>query len=227
MADALEEAEIPILRAEVGDVRPRDVAVASTANEPEHKVILGFNVDVLPDAEDDLEVNGDVTLYTNDVIYRLVEEYQEQVEEQRRAQQETVLDKIVRPCRFRILEDHVFRQNDPAVVGVEVLSGTLGNNRNVAKWEGNEPKRVGEVSGIQDQGEDVSSARAGDRVSVAIDGPTVGRGIEEGDELWIELPEKHAKILEQELSGEIPADELEALQGYLDKHRRRDPFWGK
>jgi translation initiation factor 5B len=67
----------------------------------------------------------------------------------------------------------------------------------------------------------------GERVSVAIDGPTVGRQIDEGDELWAELPEKHAKILEQELSEEIRADEFEALGAYLDKHRKRDPFWGK
>ena len=83
------------------------------------------------------------------------------------------------------------------------------------------------MNGIQEQGEDVSEVRAGKRVSVAIDGPTVGRQIDEGDELWVMLPEKHAKILEQELSSDIPADELEALQSYLDKHRRRDPFWGK
>jgi translation initiation factor 5B len=168
-----------------------------------------------------------VELFEDDVIYQLVEEYEQHVEETQRAQQETVLDKIVRPCRFRILEDHVFRQSNPAVVGVEVLSGTLKNNQRVVKFEDNEPSRVGELSGIQDQGEDVSEARAGKRVSVAIDGPTVGRQVDEGDELWIELPEKHAKILEQELTDEIPADELEALQGYLDKQRSRDPFWGK
>ena len=41
------------------------------------------------------------------------------------------------------------------------------------------------------------------------------------------MPEKHAKILEQELKEEITADEREALQGYLDTRRKRDPFWGK
>ncbi len=226
MANALKEAEVPILRAEVGDIAPRDIAVAGTAKDMEHKVILGFNVDVLPDAEHELDVS-DVRLFDSDVIYRLIEEYEEFVDEQQRAQQETVLEKIVRPCRFRVLEDHVFRQSNPAVVGVEVMSGTLKNNQYVVKWEGNKPKRVGQLNGIQEQGEDVKSVRAGNRVSVAIDGPTVGRQIDEGDELWVDLPEKHAKILEQELSGEIPSDELEALQSYLDKHRRRDPFWGK
>jgi translation initiation factor 5B len=226
MANALEEAEVPVLRAEVGDVAPRDVAVASTAREDEHRAILGFNVDVLPDAEDDLS-ESDVRLFVDDVIYQLVEDYGTFVDERKRAQQETVLDKIRRPCRFRILEDHVFRQSNPAVVGVEVLAGTLRNNVPVVRWDGDSPTRVGELAGIQEQGEDVSESRAGNRVSVAIDGPTVGRQVDEGDELWVELPEKHAKILEQELSDEIPADELEALQGYLDYHRRRDPFWGK
>ncbi len=226
MANALVEAEVPILRAEVGDVAPRDVAVASTAAEAEHQVILGFNVDVLSNAEAEVE-ETDVRLFRDDVIYQLVEDYEAFVEERQRAQQETVLDKIIRPARFQILPDHVFRQNNPAVVGVEVLSGTLKNNTYVGRFDGNEFERLGQLSGIQKNSEDVSEARAGERVSVAIDGPTVGRQIDEGDELWVDLPEKHAKILEQELDGEIPADELEALQGFLDNHRRRDPFWGK
>ncbi|MGQ3411435.1 translation initiation factor IF-2 [Natrinema sp. LN54] len=226
MADALDDAEVPIVRAEVGDVAPRDVSVASTADDGKQKAILGFNVDVLDDAEQRAGIE-DVTIFTDEVIYQLIEEYEEYVEGIEQAQQDTILDNITRPARFRILPDHTFRQNDPAVVGVEVNSGTVQNNANVVKFEGNEPDRVGQVKGIQEQGEDVDEARAGNRVSVAIDGPTVGRQIEEDDELWIEIPEKHAKILEQELASEIPGDELEALNMYLDKQRSRDPFWGK
>ncbi|WP_123619289.1 translation initiation factor IF-2 [Halorubrum sp. CSM-61] len=226
MANALREAEVPILRAEVGDIAPRDIAVAETANQDEHKSILGFNVDLLANAETELE-NADIKLFTNDVIYQLIEDYETYVEEKQRAQQETVLDKVVRPARFRILPDHTFRQNDPAVVGVEVISGTVQNNRNVGYFEGNEFQRAGQLSGIQKQGDDVDEARAGERVSIAIDGPTVGRDIEEGDTLWTEVPEKHAKILEQELKEEITADEREALSAYLETKRKRDPFWGK
>lgn len=226
MANALAEAEIPVMRAEVGDIAPRDISVASTADEPIHRTILGFNVELLGDAKRHAD-ESEVRIFRDDVIYQLVEGYDEFVEDSRRAQQETILDNITRPGRFQLLMDHTFRQNDPAVVGVEVLGGTVRNNSQVAKFEGNEPKRVGQVKGIQEQGEDVDEARQGKRVSVAIDGPTVGRQIEEGDELWIEIPEKHAKILEQELTEDIPADEREVLQMYLDKQRRRDPFWGK
>jgi len=226
IADALEEAEIPIVRAEVGDVAPRDIAVASTANDPKHEVVLAFNVDVLADAER-RGTEQDVRIFEEDVIYQLVDDYEEFVEGIERAQQEQVLDKIVRPSRFRVLEDHVFRQSDPAVVGVEVLSGTLKRNSRVVKWEGNQPTRVGQLKSIQDEGEDIDELRAGNRAAVSIDGPTVGRQIKEGDELWSELPEKHAKILEQELREDVPSDELEALSQYLEKHRKRDPFWGK
>ncbi|UHH24950.1 translation initiation factor IF-2 [Halobacterium noricense] len=226
LANAMEEAEIPVMSAEVGDIAPRDIAMATTADDDKHRTILGFNVDVLGDAEQKAE-NEDVRIFDSDVIYQLVEDYEEFVEERERAQQEAIFENIVRPARFRILQDHVFRQNDPAVVGVEVVSGTLKRNTPVGLMEGNELHRVGVVKGIQDQGEDVDEARAGNRVSVSIDGPTVGRDIKEGDELWVDLPEKHAKVLEQELSEEIPADEREALKAYLEIQRKRDPFWGK
>ena len=226
MGDALGELEIPILRAEVGDIARRDVTIASTVDDPRYRVILGFSVDVLDDAEDDA-TDADVELFTHDVIYRLIEEYEEFVESIDSQQQQAILENIVRPARFQILPDHTFRQNDPAVVGVEVLEGTLSRNATVIAFDGSTERNVGILKGIQEAGEDVDTARAGDRVSVAIDGPTVGRQIEEGDELWMQLPESHAKVLEQELSSDIPPDERDALQMYLERKRREDPFWGK
>jgi len=226
IANALREAEVPIVRAEVGEVARRDVAVATTADEPTHQVILAFNVDVRDDASQEAEDRG-VRIFRDDVIYQLVEDYEAFVEEIERAQQENVLEKISRAARFRVLEDHVFRQSDPAVVGIEVLGGLLQRNTRVVKFEGNEPGRVGALQSLQEQGEDVDEVRTGERVSAAIDGPTVGRQIEEGDELWAEIPEKHAKVLEQELLEELTGDERETLSMYLEKRRKVDPFWGK
>ncbi|MFB6078973.1 MAG: translation initiation factor IF-2 [Halarchaeum sp.] len=226
MANALDEAEIPIMRAEVGDIAPRDVSMATTVEEEEHRVILGFNVDVLGDAAGRAE-QDDVRIFESDVIYQLVEEYEGFVDEIERRQKEAVFENVMRPARFLILDDHVFRQSDPAVVGVEVISGTLKRNTPVGYFDGNEIHRVGVVKGIQDQGEDVDEVRAGNEVAVSIDGPTIGRDIDEGDELWVDLPEKHAKVLEQELLEEIPADEREALHQFLETQRKRDPFWGK
>ncbi len=226
LAGTLDEAEIPIMRAEVGDVAPRDVRIAETANESTHQTVLAFNVDVLDDARRMAE-QEDVELFEHDVIYQLIEDYEDHVTGIEEAQQEQVLENITRPARFEILPDHTFRQSDPAVVGVEIRGGLLRRNSRVVDFSGDEPERVGTLKTIQDEGEDVDEARTGERVAVSIDGPTVGRQIEEGDELWVEIPEKHAKILEQELTEDISADEREVLSMYLDKHRDRDPFWGK
>ena len=226
LASSLEEAEIPVMHAEVGDVAPRDIRMAETANQPQRQSILAFNVDVLDDARG-LAEQEDVRLFEHDVIYRLIESYEEHVEEIERAQQEQILENITRPARFEILPDHTFRQSDPAVVGVEIRGGLLKRNSRVVRFDDSEPERVGMLKSIQDEGEDVDEARTGERVAVSIDGPTVGRQIKEGDELWVEIPEKHAKILEQELTEDISADEREVLSMYLEKHRNRDPFWGK
>ncbi|MDS0221871.1 translation initiation factor IF-2 [Haloarcula sp. S1AR25-5A] len=226
LSSTLEEEEIPVMRAEVGAVAPRDVRVAETAGEPTNQAILAFSVEVLDDARD-LAEQEEVELFEDDVIYQLVESYDDHVTAIEEAQQEQILDNITRPAKFRVLQDHTFRQSDPAVVGVEILSGELRRNVNVIKWEDGEPHRVGTLKTIQDEGEDVDSARAGERMAVSIQGPTVGRQIEEGDDLWVEIPEKHAKILEQELKEDISVDEREALSMYLEKHRNRDPFWGK
>ncbi|MFC7074740.1 translation initiation factor IF-2 [Halovenus rubra] len=226
LVSTLEESEIPVMDASVGDVAPRDVRMAETASSSQEQSILAFNVDVLDDAQQ-LADQEDVRLFGHDVIYRLIEEYEEYVEEIEEAQQEQILENITRPARFKILPDHTFRQSDPAVVGVEVRGGLLRRNSNVVLFDGSTPDRVGSLKTIQDEGEDVDEARTGERVAVSIDGPTVGRQIKEGDELWVEIPEKHAKILEQELTEDISADEREVLSMYLDKHRNRDPFWGK
>ncbi|MDR5656021.1 translation initiation factor IF-2 [Halodesulfurarchaeum sp. HSR-GB] len=226
IANSLREAEIPILRAEVGDIAPRDVSVASTADEDTHQAILGFNVDVHDDAAD-LAAESDVRLFVDDVIYQLIEDYEAYVENIHRQQREAVFENVVRPARFRILRDHVFRQSGPAVVGVEVATGTLGRNVPVGYFENGEFERVGVLKTIQDEGEDLDELRAGERAAVSIDGPTVGRDIEEEDVLWVDLPENHAKVLEQELREDLPADEREALAQFLETRREREPFWGK
>jgi translation initiation factor 5B len=226
LASTLEEHEIPIMHAEVGDVAPRDVRIAETADEPTHQTILAFNVDVLEDARA-LAGEADVELFEHDVIYQLIEDYEEHVAAIEEAQQEQVMENITRPARFEILPDHTFRQSDPAVVGVEIRGGLLQRNTIVARFDDGDPERLGQLKSIQDEGEDVDEARTGERVAVSIQGPTVGRQIEEGDMLWTRLPEKHAKILEQELTEELSADERETLSLYLEKQRNRDPFWGK
>ncbi|MFP4632357.1 MAG: translation initiation factor IF-2 [Halobacteriota archaeon] len=222
LGKTLAEAEIPVMAASEGAVSRRDVVEAETAESGIHRAVLAFNVDVLDDAREYAD-EALVEVFEGDVIYRIVEEYEEWRRDVEEKRTERVLEAVSLPCRFRVLEDHVFRQSDPAVVGVEVEIGTLRNNVGVER----EGDAVGVVKGIQSQGDDVESAEAGDQVSVAIDGPTVGRDVHEGDVLYTVVPEKHARVLDQEVRDDLDPEIQRALDSYLDVKRGQDPFWAK
>jgi len=222
LAKALDDADVPIMTASEGAVSRRDIVDAETANEQKHRAVIAFNVDVLDDAREYAD-EALVEVFEGDVIYRLIEEYEDWVEGMEEERAENVLESVVLPAKFRVMHDHVFRQSDPAVVGVRVLSGALERNVQVERTG----ETVGTLQGLQRQGEDIDTAEEGEEVSAAIDGPTVGRDLKEGDVLYTSVPEKHAKALEQEFDDLLDDATTEALDEYLEQKRQVDPFWAK
>lgn len=215
--------EIPIRKASIGDISKRDIAEAKTIKEPLFSVIVGFDVDVLPDAREELNESG-IKLFLNDVIYKLIEDYHEWETKQKQLMEKRRYETIIMPGRFRIMPGCTFRQSKPAVVGVHVLGGTIKTNLEVMKEDGSV---IGRIKGIQEHNENIGEARAGMEVAVAIDGPIVGRQIKEGDTLYIDVPEKHAKISEQELFESMKVEDKETLLAFMEIKRRGNPFWGK
>ncbi len=158
------------------------------------------------------------------MIYGLIEEYQTWVEKQKTLYGKKRYETIVRPGKFKILPGYVFRQNKPAIVGIQVLGGTLRNGVYLMREDG---ARVGTLKGMQDRGENVSEIGAGKEVAVSIDGPTVGRQINEGDVLYVDVPEKHAKVMEQELYDALDQSERLMFDEFLTIRRKDNPFWAK
>jgi translation initiation factor 5B len=223
LAGELSRAEVPISKAGLGEVSRRDVIEADTVSDPLYSAVLGFNVDVLPDAKEAAE-RSNVSLFVNVVIYGLIEEYQFWFEKQKTLHGKKRYETIVRPGKIKILPGFVFRQSKPAIVGIQVLGGTLRNGVSLVREDG---VRVGTLKGIQERGENVSEIREGKEVAVSIDGPTVGRQINEGDVLYVEVPEKHAKVMEQELYDALGQSEKLMLDEFLTIKRRDNPFWAK
>ena len=211
--------EVPIRKAEVGDISHRDAVV----EDPIYSVIVGFNVKIHPDARDFLQ-ESNVKVFTSDVIYRLVEDYQKYVKEQQEQAEKKIFETIIRPGKFKILPGCVFRQSKPAVVGVRVLGGVVRTNVDVMLENGNV---VGKIKGLQSEGENIPSAGAGKEVAMAIEGATVGRQIKEEEVLYINVPERHAKILEHEIYDSLSTDEKEILDTFLSLKRKDNPFWAK
>jgi len=223
MVNELKGAEVPIRKADIGNISRRDIVEASAIEDPLYSVVMGFNVEILHDALDELQ-KTDVKLFMSDIIYRLVEDFEEHVDDLKALTEKQRSEAIIKPGKFRILPNHTFRQSKPAVVGVEIEGGLIKKKLNVMNESGN---RVGVIKVIQDKSENVDEAKFGSQVAVSIDGPVVGRNIKEGELLYIDVPEKHAKIVEQELIDSLAPDELETLEVFMGIKRKGNAFWGK
>ena len=219
----LKARDIHIHYADVGPISRRDVIRAAAINDPLLSAILGFNVDILPDALNEIQKTN-VPVFSSDIIYTIIESYERWVEDQKNKMEQERLEAVIRPGAVRILPDCVFRQSKPAVVGVQVIGGIVRTQVNLMREDG---ANVGVIKGIQAHNENQGSATVGQEVAISIDGPTVGRQIHEGDILYVNIPEKHARIVELELKPKLAEDEREVLENFLEIKRKKDPFWGR
>jgi len=224
IAESLERNNIPIRLADVGDVSKRDVMEAAVVKENEalYGVVLAFNVRVLPDAEEEAK-NRKVPIFRHNIIYHLVDDYLRWVEKEKEARERGEFEKLVKPAKIRILPGYVFRRAKPAIVGIEVLAGTIKPRLSLMNEEG---KEIGEILQIQDRGKAISLAQKGAQVAISIDKPVVGRHIDEGDILYVSIPELHAKKLSK-FAGRLSPDELECLDEIVKIMSRKKPFWGR
>lgn len=215
------ERKVSVRLADVGDVSKRDVVEAAVVvdREPLNAVVLAFNVRVLPDAEEEAEVSG-VPIFRSDVIYGLFDDYDKWVAEKKEEERRRALEGVVRPFKIRVLPSYVFRRSKPAVVGVEVLEGSMVPKIRLVNGDN---RRVGEIMQIQEEGETRQVARKGSSVAISIRGCTVGRQIHEGDVLYSDIPEVQLEKLSQELGGELTSDELKVLDE-IKQFKRKELF---
>ena len=209
LTTSLEASKIPVRLADVGDVSRRDVveAKAVRVKDPYLGVVLAFGVKLLPDAEEEISVSK-IPIFRGDVLYHVLEEYSRWVDAQRTAGAKAEMNLLIRPGKIKLLKGFVFRRSDPAIVGVEILDGIIKPKYPLINSNG---KRIGQVVRIQDQGKDVGEAGAGKQVAVSIDKPMVGRQINEGDVLYVEVPPQHARVLSSKFKEYLSPGELALL----------------
>jgi translation initiation factor 5B len=209
LTTSLEAANIPVRLADVGDVSRRDVveAKAVRVKDPYLGVVLAFGVKLLPDAEDEISVSK-IPIFKGDIIYHVLEEYSRWVTAQRSAGAKAEMDLLIRPGKIKLLKGFVFRRSDPAIVGVEVLDGIIKPKYPLINSSG---RRIGQVVRIQDQGKDVGEAGTGKQVAVSIDKPMVGRQINEGDVLYVDVPVQHSRVLSSKFRDLLSPGELALL----------------
>ena len=82
---------------------------------------------------------------------------------------------------------------------------------------------VGKIRSIRDGEESIKEAIQGDEKAVAIDGPTVGRQINEEDILYVDLRETSIKEMEK---MDITEDDRMVIEELKEIKRKTDKFWG-
>jgi translation initiation factor 5B len=220
LAFEAKNANLPIRKIDIGNVTRKDVVEASHFADPLHRVIFAFNVEINEDAEAEMRSTG-VRLFRNDVMYRLLEEYQLwTVERTKELEVEKRLE-VVFPGKVIIMRDHVFHVSKPAIVGVRVLAGRIRPGQGLMKEDG---KSIGKIKSIRSGDQTLNEAIVGSEVAIAIDDATVGRQIDVEDVLLVDIPESHARQLSK---YDLKPEEVEVFDQIAAIKRKEKPFWGR
>ncbi|MBI1935179.1 translation initiation factor IF-2 [Candidatus Woesearchaeota archaeon] len=216
----LKERGIEIKKASIGDISKNDVSDAEINYEknPLQSAILGFNVQLIPY----VKAPENVKVICHNVIYQLIDDFEKWQLDEKEKMEGKELENLYRPCRLKILRGYVFRQSNPAVVGVEVLAGTLKAGTPLIKQDGS---ATTEAKSIQHEQETIEKAEKGKQVAVSLPNVTVGRQIHEDDVLYSAIPEEHFRKF-KEHKNLLSHDEIEILKEVAEIMRKQNPMWG-
>ena len=115
----------------------------------------------------------------------------------------------------------MFRQSKPAIIGTEILSGSLKNG---VRLINNDGKIVGTVHALQEKGKNVSCAESGKQVAVSLEGAIVGRNIKEGEIFFSFVGKDDYQVLlkNKDLLKDSDMNVLEEIREIMV---RKDKYW--
>ena len=223
LAFELFKLKIPVRQASVGPVNKKDILMAKSIKDPLNRAILGFSTKPNNEVADELKGDdSEIKFFNGSIIYHILDSFEEWREQTKADIEAEQRESLVYPGRLLYLKDHTFRAKGPAIVGMRVVGGRVHIGQRLMKLDGTS---VGQIKSLRTRdSDDVKEARQGDEVAVAIQGPTVGRHIEELDEFYVDVPEKHAKRLKK---IELTTVEQEILDELIRLHRKDNHFWGR
>ncbi|BAB59593.1 translation initiation factor IF2 [Thermoplasma volcanium GSS1] len=210
---------IKIRAAAVGDITKRDVMDVQTLQDPLNRIIIGFNVSILPEAKDAIE-SSDVGVITGDIIYKIVEDTQKWIEERKKQLSQKRKEAMPVPAKIRILPQYIFRASKPVIVGIRVETGQIKVGDNLIRSDG---KYAGTIKSIRNDEVSVRYQDAPAEVAVAIDNVTLNRQIFPDDVLYVDIPESVVKELRK---APMEKEIMDTLEEIIKIKRKENPFWG-
>ncbi|MCL5955218.1 MAG: translation initiation factor IF-2 [Candidatus Thermoplasmatota archaeon] len=215
----LEQKDMKIRSAEIGDISKRDITDVATLNEPLDRVILGFNVGITQEAQE-ATMMSDVGVKVGEVIYSLVEDTEKWLKDRKHELDEGRKKRIAVPSKISIIPEYIFRAAKPVIVGVKVYSGRIKVGDTLMKSDG---RYGGTIRSIRDGEVSKQFADAPSEVAVSIEGVTLNRQIFPEESLYVDIPEFVVKELREEKMDE---NTMLTLEEIIKIKRKENMFWG-
>ena len=207
----IEKNGFPVRYADIGPVIKRDIVEASISkqNNRLYGVILAFNVPITDDAEREAR-DKDIKIFSEKIIYRLVENYLKWYKEEKDREKRAILSKIILPAKIKILSNYIFRRSNPIIVGVKIISGVIKPGFPLMMENG---RRVGEIMQIQEHGKVLKEAIEGMEVAISIrSNMIIGRQVKENEILYTDIPNDQMEILIEKFRNDIGEEGIKLIK---------------
>jgi len=207
----IEKNGFPVRYADIGPVIKRDIVEASISkqNNRLYGVILAFNVPITDDAEREAR-DKDIKIFSEKIIYRLVENYLKWYKEEKDREKRAILSKIILPAKIKILSNYIFRRSNPIIVGVKIISGVIKPGFPLMMENG---RRVGEIMQIQEHGKVLKEAIEGMEVAISIrSNMIIGRQVKENEILYTDIPNDQMEILIEKFRNDIGKEGIRLIK---------------
>ena len=223
LSNILKEHEIPLRVAKIGKIVKMDIIDANCdlKKNPKNALILNFS-QKLDNEIKVLAKEYKITILSNDIIYKIVEDAKKWIEEKEKEILKEKLNNLTRPFRIDILEGHIFRKSNPSIVGCEVILGNCFVSKSVMGIEG---EKCGNIKSIKENQKYLKELKKGDKGAFAIEGLTIGKIIFENSPLYSFMGEENFKKL-KENKELLNSDEKICLKEIADIMRKKNQFWG-
>ena len=218
-----EQHEIPIKQARIGNISKRDIveAESSAVKGSLYAAVLGFNVKI----DDEVAAYAKekkIEVILNNVIYKVVEDFKEKLEERKKRLDLEKLDDLSWPGKIKIIPQYIFRQANPAIFGAEVISGKISTGINLINVDG---KKIGRIKSIEDKGKKLKELKRGQESAVSVSGMNIGRNAKGGEEFYTDISEHDFRKLKSKKEF-LSTDEKGILKEIAEIKRKEKDTWG-
>lgn len=251
ITEYMEKNKIPYIDAKVGTIKKQDIVkLTGFNNRPEtqiYNVAIAFDTNVDERALHECNINPNITLIQDNIIYRIFDQLQESISAKQGDIKAQYEKSISYPCILQILPEHIIARRKPIIIGVKVTSGLLKKGTEIQVLHKNKKSvksesdlvSLGHVTLIKNpKGEDINEATINTEVSIQIDdtkenGKLYGRDFDATTPLWSKMTYDSRNIMmkyfyeDMELPVKSAFHSLSCIYGYerAEEEDSDEEYW--